>query len=114
MKATELRLGNYVKDGIDIIQLDKDSMICAMVGRCEFDPIPLTEEWLVKFGHKLDDRLKWYYIAEYEIDYMIRREGSNFIFFIDGVNENIFSIRIEYVHQLQNLYFALKEELETT
>jgi hypothetical protein len=50
MKASELRIGNWIKDGHDIEQITSDHMICLHSGRCEFDQIPLTEEWLLKFG----------------------------------------------------------------
>ncbi len=67
-----------------------------------FKPIPLTEEWLLKFGFvqsqdidtifglKLND---FWYINEFQI-------RNNF-------NSILLDFELKYVHQLQNLYFAL-------
>lgn len=72
--------------------------------------IPLTDEWLTKFGF-ISDEISWYYSLDYD------KEKETFKIFelqdesgyaILGVNE--FSICIKYVHQLQNLYFALANE----
>ena len=52
MKASELRLGNLVKIGGEINQLE----LCDFVDIHEhktiwqYEPIPITEEWLLKFG----------------------------------------------------------------
>lgn len=67
-----------------------------------FKPIPITEEWLLKFGFvqsqdidtifglKLND---FWYINEFQI-------RNNF-------NSILLDFELKYVHQLQNLYFAL-------
>ena len=53
MKATELRIGNLVQDRhseecgmIDIVVL----VIIDTMENHSYEPIPLTEEWLIKFG----------------------------------------------------------------
>ena len=89
MKAEELRIGNLVLvDGeitivkgwmIHLIQIEKTS-------NKKIEPIPLTEEWLIRFGFKKD---------------MVLLTNS------DGDNFYLSDFKIEYVHQLQNLYFAL-------
>jgi hypothetical protein len=65
-------------------------------------PIPLTEEWLLKFGfEKYDDMILYWELD----DVTIWEEKGKYQFFSDK--------NIKYVHQLQNLYFALTEkELE--
>lgn len=61
-----------------------------------FSPLPITEECLKKFG--FDSKL-----AQFNV------KGR---FILDGYGMN--EIEIKYVHQLQNLYFALTgEELKT-
>jgi len=57
MKAEELRIGNYVRlmlnhsDYNDIkIELPDLNIIHNKNLRNEYSPIPLTEEWLLKFG----------------------------------------------------------------
>lgn len=76
-------------------------------------PIPLTEEWLVKFGfvytmdydeYRYKEKTHWFNIQFDEID------GERIYIF---GKDNMSDVKIEYVHQLQNLYFALAgEELE--
>lgn len=109
MKANELRIGNYIyevgfstQDGypkgykeLGIIKNGKDIEFSAFK-----EPIPLTEEWLLKFGFELKN-------TYYSIDGMyIRKDGE---MFETEVGECLYK-SIEYVHQLQNLYFALNDE----
>ena len=66
------------------------------------EPIPLTEEWLLKLGFKyfLDTKI-------YAIDnFFIEKEPDNKI----AVMYDYLNKSVEYVHQLQNLYFALTGE----
>ena len=63
-------------------------------------PIPLTEEWLIKFGfEKVNgwyDYTGWFKdMVEIECDY----NGYKFV--------NYLNLEIKHVHKLQNLYFAL-------
>jgi hypothetical protein len=74
----------------------------------EFSPIPLTEDWLVRFGFIFSNnqtQAKKYY----------NESGNIFgLNFVDGVYEFTWGATpIRFVHQLQNLYFALTgEELQ--
>lgn len=71
-----------------------------------FEPIPITVEWLLKFGFEKQTDVcgfKWY-------------KGN---FYILEVAKNSFYcdyclvFAIDYIHQLQNLYYALtQKELE--
>jgi hypothetical protein len=68
-----------------------------------FQPIPLTEEWLFKFGFRKYsstqfDKGNFWTIANHN-------ETKHF-----GMWCNHLEIYIKYVHQLQNLYFALTGE----
>jgi hypothetical protein len=120
IKANELRLGNWIDDqesGIRFIgsigqytlSLGHDGY-SGLDGRnySQISPIELTEEWLLKFGFETLNggfyflRLKDGYRFE-----ILFREGN--------IKADLltFDPQIKYVHQLQNLYFALTgEELE--
>ena len=72
-------------------------------------PIPLTEEWLLKFGwgqsdeHELCDNsndVLFYYDYHFE-RFWIELDDSF------TTNSICYNMNIKYVHQLQNLYFAL-------
>lgn len=102
MKTNDLRIGNLV--------LNDDGGVCKLFniheGYINHKPIPLTEEWLLKFGFEV-----------YEFDHKANqyRHGNRLLVIRD---ENCFydygaDILVKYVHQLQNLYFTLTgEELE--
>ena len=113
MKASELRLGNWVEqpnDGVTrVTAVLNDLQIKTETGYVDkyCSPIPLTEEWLLKFGfdkHKTTD------IYPTFAKQMFNWNDS--VLYIIGYG---FINHIKHVHQLQNLYFALTgEELELT
>ena len=130
MKTNELKIGNFVEidqypDDRIIIQIE-DGIDIDQCGKLNASPIPLTEEWLLKFGFYLDKN-QWYNI-KYFTDCNESTEemcitinlASNRCAVFDAIEEtdivNILSYpimtakRIYYVHQLQNLYFALTGE----
>ena len=113
MKANELRIGNYVKApkgaryNNDVIQFGIHEFL--KIAECvydieDFEPIPLTEEWLLKFGlTRIECNQGEYYpytdINIVKVDEYYRLEV--------GSDEYVIGYKIKYVHQLQNLYFAL-------
>jgi hypothetical protein len=106
MKASELRIRNFVYHNHSIgmklpVQITEGKDIDLAD---EFEPIPLTEEWLLKFGFERKGN-QFYNLLKYsEVEILIR---DNF-WTCDGI---VFSLHcLEYVHQLQNLYFALTGE----
>lgn len=119
MKANELRIGSYVQISDKIIIMDTRIFHAVIHGFPGYEPEPilLTEEWLVKFGFvkkcnsgRSDDLIYWDRI---DISLFINYDGSinlgcELSEYEDCVpfNEN----EIKYVHQLQNLYFALTGE----
>ena len=76
-------------------------------------PIPLTEEWLERFGFEKDEEYDEGGLVDYR---MILMSGSlEFVSFwnseeLTGVNQPQTGVDVEHVHQLQNLYFALAGE----
>ena len=110
MKATELRIGNYVKkhDGsIDTIKeiWEREVMYSNGMVDDEPDPIPLTEQWLLDFGFVKHGK-HVHFIKEI-------RKYKEFILMFDDRDNSWFlcdtdvDTTIKHVHQLQNLYFAL-------
>jgi hypothetical protein len=106
MKATELRLMNliYNKQG-NTVYVNTNHLTILLYGiENEFKPIPLTEEWLLKFGFKWKGLIaKGRYLTLFTpCGKAIVYKESHFIF--TGVT---IEVQTNYVHQLQNLYFAL-------
>lgn len=108
MKAQELRIGNYyLQDclGGEISQIKAKDILELYDDPLEdyYKPILLTEEWLLKFGFEKKgiNRPKWTF---WKIDLVEDKKG------IYSFDESRIYIDIQYVHQLQNLYFALTGE----
>lgn len=126
MKASEVRIGNIVSVNtatggwwVDHVVSRNDFMVsCAGTLMIEgMEPIKLTEEWLVKFGFR--KVLSWYIVfgryknETLEITYNNDTDESQYYVYVRGLLENEFvQIKhdLKYVHQLQNLYFALTGE----
>jgi len=81
-------------------------------------PIPLTEEWLIKFGFiKVGSEWKLFPCFEVQIIVFNEDNYNGVMFYTRTIHTNYTPIYcgnyINYVHQLQNLYFALtNQELE--
>lgn len=114
MEANELRIGNYAHfkykdeihhetqiDSTDIMALSDNNTMKLPFGLV-IKPIPLTEEWLLKFGFVEFITLDVY--PTYALKKINVNNGTVY------VSELGFLNHIKYVHQLQNLYFALTNE----
>ena len=113
MKANELRIGNwYYTNNGKPDQIDGHGISQFQDGEV-FDevndfikPIPLTEEWLFKFGFVVTDGLFGNKYRKSIDFYTMKDKSIGFVF-------DDYCITIKYLHQLQNLYFALTgQELE--
>lgn len=98
----EFPLSNYVIS----VQVDKHN------GVSQFNefikPVPLTEEWLVKFGFEKNESSAQF-MVEYS-DFGVRISEESFSKWESGFyhfGEYHLLAEIEFVYQLQNLYFAL-------
>lgn len=118
MKVQELRIGNYLEllgeirkvEGIFNLPKRKEMYWIKCEGIIDtkiihYKPIPLTEEWLLKFVFDKD-------IDDFYLDIntvlFVSYNDDEFVHLKSNHLETIASIK--YVHQLQNLYFALTGE----
>lgn len=97
IQANELRVGNLVHDNIGGVLKIKG--ISTESDLTHIRPIPLTEEWLIELGFDF-----FLYISDNGITFRFEKIGSDWICHID----DSIILEIKYVHQLQNLYFALR------
>lgn len=109
IQINELRIGNLIQEGkveqidnsIDEIYYSGDGYYLSNYC-CNLNAIPLTKEWLLKLG-----------FFKYNNAYVLEKPKENTIDFSFSVwqdmtyNSSEFPVKLDYVHQLQNLYFAL-------
>jgi len=114
MKANELKIGNYVlNENDDVVLLCKSRFRVMIKGNINYQPIPLTEEWLEKFNMELTDGFsnsRKLYLNNYENDIskITYSPKEGLLRLSNGDTKGTMLIpHIKYVHQLQNLYFAL-------
>lgn len=112
MDARELRVGNLVDSEYDGIVPVSVKLLERIIDEVEgVSPIPLTEEWLERFGFErgASETMSAYYHKKVGIDDLCLRfmRQTPSIYFCKGNEENSSYEPKYYVHQLQNLYFAL-------
>jgi len=113
MKATELRIGNYIdyetEREIVTMQITYEYIRLIHNGNKNFKPIELTEDWLLKFGFKYSLRLDDFMFKDQNDVFEIQPYKKGFLNLVIWHDNEILQ-EIKYVHQLQNLYFALTGE----
>ena len=118
MDVKDFRIDNLAQDQnrnlLIVDALTKYDVIFTVVDRSKFplpkgwkaEPIPLTEEWLLKFG--FDSKTLIFRNGNFTMTW---GNGGDYIDFQTIAGS--YMIHVAHVHQLQNLYFALTgEELE--
>jgi len=119
MEARELRIGNlvnHIRKGIIVVGIMELDFV--EKGVLDIDPIPLTEEWLKKFGFEFEYKNCG---VEAKISVQINEywKTSFSIWSVDGwyywqytpggydAEYNDWPVELQYVHQLQNLFYCL-------
>ena len=115
MKANELRIGNWINDSNDIVKAELYHIQSLLDGLDDFGGVPLTEEWLVKFGFEKNTGLYNNYSMVFD-EYMcsVQIVDGVWLFSNDVSDAGCYVFTdFKYVHELQNLVFALsKQELK--
>ena len=118
MNIKELRIGNYLqaKGAGYVIPLGKKEEYQISSGTLHEwpsipndmkQPIPLTEQWMEKMGLEyVDDNAQWLGIELYGTLHLNIDVNNNKAVLSD-LGEPTVLHKLEYVHQLQNLYYAL-------
>lgn len=134
MKTNELRIGNFVatdnentplriesiEDRENNLFYVKTSTIEGFVGRKGLLPISvlkgieLTEEWLFKLGFQIrtEKNGNGYFLPGLTFFAIVKKNGNSFYNMknMNDAGDITFTRHIEYVHQLQNMYFELSEK----
>ena len=106
MEAKSLRIGNLLFNDSVVVEIDARSIfdIWDDKGLKNYKPIPLTKEWLLKFGFiapfgETANVKRYIRGSELHLNFTIN-DSKIYLAFLNSED-------IEHVHSLQNLYFAL-------
>jgi len=137
MKTQELRIGNLIniiywnphpdrpsweKNTCEIATLRSNTLVGVKINGWQIinknieniEPIILTDEWLIKFGFekKTTDYIKKVGEKTIIIDFDKEVYGLPQVFYSPTKAVRFFNLEtnIQYVHQLQNIYFAITVE----
>jgi len=125
MKVNEIRIGNwvYLISKNKWYQIESGHDIDEGIDSNDFEPILITEDWLLRFGFEKTE-LNGGIIKQYAHDCTPPRYRNNYglifrfgemrdepykmyWYATDPINSSMHSFPCKFIHQLQNLYFAL-------
>lgn len=127
MESKELRIGNLVwgvSDRIEVIsEIQRDKIETVFRGHlynyCTIDdiaPIDISPEILLKAGFEISkSSFLWFtFVKYYKSQVAFSQDLKKVFIFNEFINQTIeVNTKIEYLHQLQNLYWCLcNKELE--
>lgn len=118
INTKDLRLGNFINydcETVKVLALSENSIKFKNDEIEGFEMFPselynyekLSEEWLLRFGFEEKSKSQNFYLENFRFHISKPANYDGFIF-CDGYD--VITDRIKYVHQLQNLYFALTGE----
>jgi hypothetical protein len=125
-KSNELRIGNWVLNYGQYVCVEADDIVDCHHQPESYDPIPLTPEILEKAGFKKNYWNNSFYPGRFSLSLFEMHNYKGDAFFEYDSIDNILMLlssdggdtstvieKIQFLHQLQNLYFAITgEELE--
>jgi hypothetical protein len=92
----------------DLVELDSDPL------DDYYQPLPLTEEWLLRMGFEYEQDEKAFCITnELGVKYGVCKFENNWSLILYSLDDWQVATHIKFVHELQNLYWCLcGEELK--
>lgn len=122
MESKELRIGNILRekhtgDKLVVLELTNDRITFdyKTFTTWQAEPIPLTEEILLKCGFVKSENSLFFHKETSPVQFVISLNTYTIYFKYEGLYQPMLEIpsKLKYLHQLQNLYFALTgQELE--
>lgn len=120
MNVNELRLNNLIQDAkgrvctvVNLCGINDEIAISAhakysAITTLPYQPIPLTEEWLLRLGFKKDERGR--FVKEEFFCYLVCGASSGWKTWVNLCKDDFTLALVGQVHQLQNLYFAMTSQ----
>jgi hypothetical protein len=122
MKATDLRIGNLIyyrvvdrlderKEWFEVSKIAAyDLTILQESLDYDYQPIPITEEWLLRFGFVKGKFDNYVIVLDNEFSKISYWSNAKKIELSNTSGTTWGAVNCMYLHQLQNLYFALRGE----
>jgi len=107
--------GNIKNDiEIDFIDQNKNTYWCELK---DINPIPITEEWLLRFGFEKKEKSNLYLISIHEFNLKklcVYLDINNCTiamvdYFSNLEKTELFPLNYKYIHQLQNLFYSITQ-----
>lgn len=126
LTAKELRIGNWIRHKysapdfmVSEINAFSENNTVNGIGLCDCKPIHLTEQWLNELGFIKDDNGNYLIGLQTHYLELLPSNGYWYPTYVQAPEmsheneQRVSTNRIEFVHELQNLFFALTgRELE--
>ena len=131
LAVRSLSIGNLLKRNGIVVTIDARSIFDIWnndrIDKLGYEPIRLTEDWLLRLGFKKEEKSPsknhgnyysiWLMDYKYSFSYAAFREDWGFYHsYTDALKDedndkfDFISCGIKYVHELQNLYYSLSHE----
>lgn len=99
----ELRIGNFIENSGEIVEVGVDLFKAIEQEPNKFSGIKINDDWLKKFNIPIEEKEGF--------EYWFDSKGSWLVEVVqEGSTENNYIAQCFFVHQLQNIYFALTGE----
>lgn len=112
MKANELRIDNWVYNKTTKKEMQVYPMMIPQLAQINdennIEPIKLTKEWLFKFGFVEAGDEVLMDLGNWTNSMLWFNQNSGQLRLVESNGKYLTHDNLKYVHQLQNLYFALK------
>lgn len=106
MKANELRVGNWVIgiEDNDYYQITSSTITMLERGECShIRPVPINPTWLRQL--RFENCINGWWSKDEMINVKLNDDGNEI--YLRGSDTNLANYPIDYVHELQNLYYAI-------
>ena len=131
LAVRSLSIGNLLKRNGVVVKIDARSIFDIWsddgLKKLGYEPIIITEDWLLRFGFKKEDKFPsnnhgnyysiWIMDYKYSFAYAPFRQDWGFYHSYTDANKDednnrfdFISCGLRYVHEIQNLYYSLTHE----
>jgi hypothetical protein len=106
----ELRVGNLLYNERTVVTIDARSIFDIWDKSEKYEPIPLSQSWLKRFGFEIAENSYFKGVFNIWVNNICIHQDTFDVTVFSLYNYNDTKVYIQYIHQLQNIFFALRGE----